>query len=179
MPAGRPPEPVPQDVAEAIIDYLYEGGSLLQFCAQAGRPKRRTVYDWRAKDPVFDAQFARAMRASADVHVDMAQEVADDGRNDWMEIQNKDGENIGWKVNGEHVQRSKLRVDVLLRRAACKAPDVYGSKVADQSDRVQDQAQRLLQAVAEMRRAAAGSPDAKPTVPDHGGEDIDGGEATP
>ncbi|WP_074633943.1 hypothetical protein [Nitrosospira multiformis] len=38
-----------------------------------------------------------------------ALDIADDGSNDWME--SHDPENRGWQFNGEHVQRSRLRVE--------------------------------------------------------------------
>jgi hypothetical protein len=37
--------------------------------------------------------------------------IADDGTNDYMEYEDKEGNAAGWRFNGEHVQRSRLRVD--------------------------------------------------------------------
>jgi hypothetical protein len=37
-------------------------------------------------------------------------EIADDGRNDWVERRNGNGEVIGWQVNGEHIQRFRARL---------------------------------------------------------------------
>lgn len=116
--------------AERLLDWLHEGKSVLSFCEQPGAPGRRTIYDLRGRNPEFDAQFARAREASADVLVDMAQEVADDARNDWMARPGKGDEDAGWQVNGEHIQRSKLRVDVLTKRAACYDPKRYSTKLA-------------------------------------------------
>lgn len=126
---GRPPEPVPQDIAEKIIDWLYEGGSLLAFCRQPGMPKRRTIYDWCDKDPVFAAQFTRAGKSRGPLLMEMAQEIADDSSQDYLEIENKDG-STRQVFNAEHVQRSKLRVDQMNRRAACYNPSECGLKAA-------------------------------------------------
>lgn len=129
MAGGRPPEPVPREIADAIIDWLYEGKSLLAFCRQPGMPKYRTVHDWREKDSEFAAQFARARRAQGQLLQEMAQEVADDSTQDFVEVTDKDGRTRKL-FNAEHVQRSRLRVDQLNRRAATYDPANCGTKVA-------------------------------------------------
>lgn len=60
---------------------------------------------------------------------DEIREIADDGRNDWMEILNRDGEAVGWKVNGEAVQRSKLRVETRKWILSKMLPKIYGPKL--------------------------------------------------
>lgn len=55
-------------------------------------------------------------------------EIADDASNDWMERTGKDGESIGWQLNGEHVNRSKLRIDTRKWIMERMAPKTYGSK---------------------------------------------------
>lgn len=63
-------------------------------------------------------------------------EIADDGRNDWMERQSQSekglGVNNGWVLNGEHVQRSRLRVDTRKWFAARLHPKKYGDKVTQE-----------------------------------------------
>lgn len=114
---------------ESIVEWLYEGKSLLQFCAIEGNPKRRTIYDWRDADPAFAAQFARAREAGADVMFEMAQQVADDGRNDTYT--DDEGNEV---VDHDNVQRSKLRVETYLKRAACYSPKVYGTRIQHGGD---------------------------------------------
>lgn len=128
-PSGRPPEAVPPDIADAIIEWLYEGKALLAFCRQPGMPKRQTIDDWKEKDSAFASRFARARRAQGQLLLEIAQEVADDGSQDYVAVATKDG---GTKMafDSEHVQRSKLRVDQLNRRAACYDPAHCGTKVA-------------------------------------------------
>ena len=54
-------------------------------------------------------------------------DIADDAANDWME---REGENSqGWQLNGEHVQRTRLRLDTRKWIAARLAPKKYGDKV--------------------------------------------------
>jgi hypothetical protein len=56
-------------------------------------------------------------------------DIADDGSNDWMEKLDKDGKSVGWAVNGEAVQRSKLRVDARKWIASKLKPKKYGDKL--------------------------------------------------
>jgi hypothetical protein len=53
-------------------------------------------------------------------------EISDNGLNDWME-RNGEG-NVGWLVNGEAIQRSKLRVDTRKWVASKLKPKKYGDR---------------------------------------------------
>lgn len=57
-------------------------------------------------------------------------DISDDGSNDWMEKFSKEGEAIGWTINGEHVQRSKLRVDTRKWLLSKCLPKIYGERVS-------------------------------------------------
>jgi phosphohistidine swiveling domain-containing protein len=57
---GRPPEPVPQGIADQVVDWISEGKTLREFCRQDGKPHYSTVYDWIEKDEDFSQRFARA-----------------------------------------------------------------------------------------------------------------------
>lgn len=126
MPAGRPPgrDPVPAEKAEAVIEWLTEGGSLYEFCRQPGNPRIRTVYAWCEKDPDFDARFARARKLGAASMMEKAQAIADDPTGDWV-VDDRGAK----QLDREHIQRSKLRVDTMLRRAACFSPEQFGTRV--------------------------------------------------
>ncbi len=56
-------------------------------------------------------------------------EIADDGRNDWVEKRNAQGEVIGWTVNGEHIQRSRARIDTRKWLMSKRAPKKYGDRI--------------------------------------------------
>lgn len=129
-PVGRPPEPVPQDIADEVVAWIESGKPLAEYCRQEGKPPRRTIHNWRDKDPEFAARFARAREVGFDEIADECLAVADDGSNDWMERTGKDGESLGWSVNGEAVQRSRLRVDTRLKLLARWCPQRYGDKLA-------------------------------------------------
>ncbi len=90
-------------------------------------PACSTVFLWLQKDPSFSEQYTRAREAQADALADELLEICDDGRNDWM--QNADPDNPGWRFNGEHVQRSRLRMDARRWLAAKMLPKKYGDRV--------------------------------------------------
>lgn len=90
-------------------------------------PAWRTVYDWLGANLEFAARFARARSLGEDAIAEEALEIADDARNDWM--QRNDAENVGYSLNGEHVQRSKLRIETRLKLLAKWNPKKWGEKV--------------------------------------------------
>ena len=56
-------------------------------------------------------------------------DIADDGTNDWMERNGKDGETGDTVLNGEHVQRSRLRIDARKWALSKMIPKKYGDKI--------------------------------------------------
>jgi hypothetical protein len=53
-------------------------------------------------------------------------DIADNGRNDWMERNGEDA--AGWLLNGESIQRAKLRVDSRKWLLSKLAPKKYGDR---------------------------------------------------
>ncbi len=122
-----------QELADEICERIAEGESLRAICRDEDKPHRATVLRWLAEHEEFAAKCARARVLQADALEEQMQEVADDGTNDWMERRSEAekgaGVMTGWVLNGEHVQRSKLRVSTLQWRAAKLNPKKYGDKV--------------------------------------------------
>jgi len=127
--AGRPSSYTPE-VADDICRRLIEGESLRAICRDEGAPGLMTVFDWIERHPEFRDKYARARELQAEVQVDEMQEIADDGRNDWMEKLGRDGQGIGWVLNGEAVARSKVRLEQRRWFAEKLLPKKYGTKVA-------------------------------------------------
>jgi len=127
---GRPSS-FTQEIADNICARLIAGESLRTICGDDGYPDARTVHRWLAsKDERYDAfrqQYAHAREAQAETIFDEILEIADDARNDWMERRGE--EDAGWVANGEHIQRSRLRIDARKWMAAKLAPKKYGDKV--------------------------------------------------
>jgi hypothetical protein len=53
-------------------------------------------------------------------------EIADDAQNDWMERNGAD--DVGYQLNGENIQRSRLRIDARKWMAGKLRPKVYGEQ---------------------------------------------------
>ena len=119
----------PQDYIPEICDWIAAGKTLREYCRQEGKPSYGLVYDWMERDEDFNSRFARARESGEDVIAQECLAIADDGTNDWNEYFDKEGAVLGWKLNGEHVQRSKLRVDTRLKLLSKWNPKKYGDKV--------------------------------------------------
>ena len=129
MPAGRPTEYSESKAAE-ICGKLSMGISLRTVCKDENMPSTTTVYNWFNKHPEFLAQYARAKEESADALVEEMLDIADDGTNDYMQTLDGNGEPTGaWSLNGEHVQRSKLRIDTRKWVASKLKAKKYGDKI--------------------------------------------------
>jgi hypothetical protein len=128
MPAGRPTEPVPQNIADELVEWISEGKTLREFCRLPGKPHYSTVYDWQEKDETFALRIARARLIGEDVIAMECLEIADDGSNDWETRQTAKG--VDYQAhNPEVVNRSRLRVDTRLKLLAKWNPKKYGEKV--------------------------------------------------
>lgn len=123
-PRGRPSAYTPA-VAKQICERMAKGESLLQITRDPKMPSRSMVMRWLHDKNKADFR-DRYMEARELLHDYWAEEqldIADDGQNDWME---RNGAEV---VNGEHIQRSRLRIDTrkwLLSKLAAKK---YGDKV--------------------------------------------------
>jgi len=126
MPAGRPSE-YTKEKADYICSQLALGRSMRRVCDDDGMPGMSTVFRWLRTDVEFRQQYETAKDECADFLAEEMIEIADDGTNDWMEKENKDGSTYE-VVNSEHIQRSRLRVDVRKWTASKLKPKKYGDK---------------------------------------------------
>lgn len=99
------------EIADAICAQVAEGKSMRTVCAMNNMPAMTTVFRWLRERPSFQHQYTRAKEWAADAMAEDALDIIDDGTNDWMEVRGKDGECVGWRVNGEAIQRSRLRFE--------------------------------------------------------------------
>lgn len=128
MPAGRPPQPVPQELANIILENVGRGVPLAEVVRSDPRfPTLRAIYDWLEKDKEFAAHFARARVAGYDMIAADLLRIADDASNDYMEKQTQSG--TVTVFDAEHVQRSKLRIETRLKLLAKWDPKRYGERV--------------------------------------------------
>lgn len=130
---GRPTVYTPELAAE-LCAYLAEGKSLRTVAEIDGMPGTTTIFRWLsasnkedwAQD--FREQYARAKEEAADAMAEDVLDIADDGSNDYMERQNKDGSTYV-AYNGDAVQRSRLRVDTRKWLMSKMKPKKYGEKL--------------------------------------------------
>lgn len=124
--AGGRPSIYTQDLASRICAEMAKGASLRSICTAEGMPSVATVMNWLAQKPEFLAYYARAREERAEWHFEDTLEIADDGRNDWMD--SNDPENPGYRANHEHIARSKLRIDTRKWFLSRMFPKKYGEK---------------------------------------------------
>lgn len=116
-----------QETFDAICERIADGESLRSICADEDMPNKATVFRWLADDTKLSDQYARARESQADALFDEILDIADNARNDWMARSGDD--DGGYTLNGEHIQRSKLRIDARKWMAGKMRPKVYGDKL--------------------------------------------------
>lgn len=105
---GRPTS-FTEETAEAILNGLADGLSLVEICQQPGLPDRRTVQRWIERDGDFAARIARARELGADA---MDHEVA----------------KLIQSVKPETAQADRVKLAALQWRAAKLNPRRYSDK---------------------------------------------------
>lgn len=91
-------------------------------------PIPNTIYRWRDIVPGFREMYAQAKMKQADFLAEEIVDIADNARNDFMETVSEE-EGVGYRLNGEHVNRSRLRIDTRKWIASKLLPRVYGDKI--------------------------------------------------
>lgn len=129
MPAGRPPI-YTEEIADIICERISGGESLRRILKDEGMPSIATVMRWVLNIPEFDNKYARARQLQAEVWADEMIDIADDAVNDYMVKRGKDGDAIGYELNGENIQRSRMRLEQRRWYAEKLRPKVYGPKIA-------------------------------------------------
>ena len=111
-------------VAAEICKRMMKGESLSSICRDDFMPPRWQVYEWLTADTEFANSYARAMDIRADHIFDDIFEIADDASHDT--VADEDGHE---RLNAEHVQRSRLRIDTRKWALARMNPRKYGDKI--------------------------------------------------
>lgn len=105
---GRPTR-YTEELSDEICARIVSGQTIRTICSHEHMPCIQTMYNWLRTNKDFLEQYARAKEDQADALAEEMLDIADDATNDWMK---SNGENSAeYKLNGEHVQRSKLRID--------------------------------------------------------------------
>lgn len=125
---GRPTD-YNDGIAEAICLRLAEGDSLRTICRDDDMPCKATVLRWVARHEAFRDQYAKAKIEGAEALAEEMFDIADDASNDWMERLGEKDQGAGWQINGDHIRRSQLRIDVRKWYLSKIMPKKYGEKV--------------------------------------------------
>lgn len=107
---GRPTKYTPA-IGKAICKMMAMGMSVRKIGRRPLMPSAPTIIGWSI-DPEhpFSEQFARASAVKFTLMAEDLIDIADDGSNDWMEREAKDG-SIAIVLNREALERSRLRLD--------------------------------------------------------------------
>ena len=128
MPAGRPTD-YSQDLADKICLMIASGKSMRAVCREDSMPCMTTIFRWLREKKEFRQQYDLATEERAEAHVEEMLEIADDGTNDYVEQFGDDTSKQAYRVNGEAIQRSRLRVDTRKWAASKMKPKKYGNIV--------------------------------------------------
>lgn len=115
-------------VLKKICDGLSSGRTLRDVCRDEGMPAPATVILWTQQDAKFAEQYAQAREAGYRKMAEDILEIADDGTNDYVERERQDGTKHV-VFDGEHVQRSRLRVDTRKWLLSKALPKIYGDRL--------------------------------------------------
>lgn len=124
---GRPSS-YTKEMADQLCSYLAEGQSLRTACDREGMPDKATVFRWLRTNESFCDQYTRAKEQGTEALADEITDIADNGTNDWMEVEKGKG-NFVTVLDREHVERSKLRIESRKWLLAKMRPKKYGDKL--------------------------------------------------
>jgi hypothetical protein len=112
-----------EEIAEAILDRLADGDSLLSICSTDEMPDGKSVRRWCETNEVFRQRYETARQFGAEMlfglirqESDAAVAIAQDDSNDWTTRTKGNGETER-VPNFDHFQRSKIAVDARFKRA--------------------------------------------------------------
>lgn len=147
---GRPLK-IHKDLVDEICERIARGERIKDICALDHMPAEWTLYAWSQRFPDFSQSLSQARKTQADHMAEELFSIIDDGSNDWMERFNQHGQSVGWYLNGEAVQRSRLRFEGRKWLMGKFNPEKYGESVkvsGDKNNPLVDPFTRLLQQVA-------------------------------
>lgn len=116
-----------KELADIICEEIALGNSLRSVCRRDDMPCMASVFKWLRENPSFTEQYEKACAERTEAMAEDTLDIADNGNNDWMATHS--GDNEAWKVNGEAIQRSRLRVDTRKWLMSKMKPKKYGDRI--------------------------------------------------
>lgn len=130
---GRPTDYGP-DIVSTICERIADGQSVREIARDDAMPAMSTIFKWLSIHPEFAEQYVRAKEAQAEHFAEDILDIADNANNDWMERLSDEDKSLGWRENGEAIQRSRLRVDSRKWLLSKLMPKKYGDKITHAGD---------------------------------------------
>lgn len=125
---GRPSD-YTEDLAESICARLAQGESMRKISLDDDMPSCKTMFTWLRVHESFLQQYETAKAECADMYAEEIIEIADDTANDYIDVTDDNGATGATRLNTEHVQRSRLRIDSRKWIASKLKPKKYGDKI--------------------------------------------------
>jgi len=123
-----------QDLADKICEQLALGISMRTVSRDESLPAMSTMFKWLREHKEFSEQYEKAKQESTDAMAEDILDIADNGTNDYIERENKDGSTYE-VINNEAIQRSRLRVDTRKWLMSKMKPKKYGEKLELSGDK--------------------------------------------
>ena len=111
-----------------ICDEVAVGVSVDDICARNDMPSKDTFYKYKRKNPDAADEYARAKDDMVDYFEDEIIEIADNSAGDVIPTED------GFKIDGDAIQRAKLRIDSRKWVMGKRKPKKYGDKVTHAGD---------------------------------------------
>lgn len=115
------------ELSDVICERLANGESMRSVCRDDTTPAMTTVFRWLRENESFKQQYDIAVEERTEAMAEDILDIADNGTNDWMA--HNAGDDEGYKLNGEALQRSRLRVDTRKWHMSKMKPKKYGDKI--------------------------------------------------
>ena len=127
-PWGRPTT-YTKEIGDSICDRLASWESLRSICNDEDMPNKGVFFWWLSRNKELADQYARAKEDGVEALVEDIFEIADDTSQDYIYWVDEDG-NETKRLNSEHIQRSRLRVDTRKWYVWKVKPKKYWEKLA-------------------------------------------------
>ena len=114
-PPGKRPRRTDREQLKHDVLLGLAAGLPLTVVARNNGTSQQSVDYWAKRDPAFAEEVAAARALGWDSLAAECLAIADDGRNDYVEQFNDEGESQGWRFNSENVLRSRLRIETRLK----------------------------------------------------------------
>ena len=126
---GRP-KIYTKKLGKEICSRIAEGESVRSICKDEKMPSSSSIFRWLLDEEMksFWEQYAKARATQAELMFEELLEIADDGTNDWLQKEIDKGIVVE-SLNGEHINRSRLRVDTRKWYLSKVLPKKFGDKM--------------------------------------------------